>query len=87
MAEGCRFRSVIPNGEAGEIAVLRAFEPKADPSPPLGMLRDRFVRSGRQANAKSRSFGLKASLRTTNPSKPGVEGIPVLAIASFTDIE
>jgi len=39
MAEGCRFRSVIPNGEAGEIAVLRAFEPKADPSLPSGMLR------------------------------------------------
>jgi len=32
-------KEVIPNGEAGEIAVLRAFEPKADPSPPSGMLR------------------------------------------------
>ena len=44
-------KEVIPNGEAGEIAVLRAFEPKADPSPPSGMLRDRSAHSGRQTTA------------------------------------
>ena len=83
MAEGCRFRSVIPNGEAGEIAVLRAFEPKADPSPPSGMLRS-FGTTNKVKievlRAKSFPQDDKPKQTQANPSILGGEGIPVLAV-------
>jgi hypothetical protein len=66
-------KEVIPNGEAGEIAVLRAFEPKADPSPPSGMLRS-FGTTNKVKievlRAKSFPQDDKPKQTQANPSKP-----------------